>query len=99
MNRKIKYEFSATTWQHSSPGAWHFVSLPKEFAKEIRENLGWLEEGWGRLKATAKIGNSEWKTAIWFDTKHETYILPLKSEIRKTEKIEKDKELNVVIWV
>ncbi|MDD4087237.1 MAG: DUF1905 domain-containing protein, partial [Bacteroidales bacterium] len=41
------------------------------------------EEGWGRLKATAEIGKSVWKTAIWFDTKHQTYILPLKAEIRK----------------
>jgi hypothetical protein len=44
---------------------WHFVSLPIEISTEIRENLKWQEEGWGRLKATAKIGNSEWETAIW----------------------------------
>jgi hypothetical protein len=68
-------------------------------ANEIRKNLKFLEEGWGRLKATAKIGNSEWETAIWFDTKHDTYILPLKAEIRKKEKIGTDKEIDTIIWI
>jgi hypothetical protein len=71
MNGKIKYEFYAKVWQYTSPGGWHFASLPADIAKEIRENLKWQEQGWGRLKAKAKIGNSEWETAIWFDTKIE----------------------------
>lgn len=99
MNRRIKYEFSANTWQHPSPYGWHFVSLPQAMADEIRENLKWQEEGWGRLKATAKVGNSEWETAIWFDTKHKTYLLPIKASIRKSEKIEPNSNVKVIIWV
>ena len=99
MNGKIKYEFSEKPWQHPSPGGWYFVSLPKEMAKEIRETLKSEEEGWGRLKAEAKIGRSEWKTAIWFDTKANTYLLPLKAEIRKKESISTEKEIDVVIWL
>ena len=64
MITKIKYEFSAKIWQHSAPGGWYFVSLPVELSNEIRENLKWQEEGWGRLKASAKIGNSEWNTLL-----------------------------------
>ena len=99
MRGKIKYEFSARVWQYAPPGAWHFVSLPIELAKEIRENLQWQEEGWGRLKATAKIGNSEWETAIWFDTKMNTYLLPLKAEIRKRENLEADKIIKITLWI
>lgn len=97
MNGRIKYEFSEKPWQHSSLGGWYFVSLPTEIAKEIRSMLKSEEEGWGRLKAVAKIGNSEWKTAIWFDSKNETYLLPLKAEIRKKENIEAGKLIDVVI--
>ncbi len=97
LSGKIKYEFSAKTWQHSSSGGWYFVSIPKQMAKEIREILRSEEEGWGRLKAVARIGNSEWKTAIWFDSKNETYLLPLKSEIRRKENIEAEKQIEVVI--
>jgi hypothetical protein len=96
---KIKFTFSAKPWQHASPGGWYFISLPKESAKEIREALKSEEEGWGRLKAIVKIGNTEWKTAIWFDTKMNTYLLPLKAEIRKKENVIIENELEVVIWL
>jgi len=92
---RVEYTFSAKIWYSE----WYFVSLPKEMAKEIREHLKYLEEGWGRLKAIAKIGNSEWKTAIWYDTKHQTYLLPLKTEIRKREKIGADNEVKVTLWI
>src|SRR5690606_10536964 len=99
MKGKIPYQFSAIVWQYKGDGAWHFVSLPLEIAKEIRENLQWMEEGWGRLKAVAKIGETQWDTAIWFDTKHQTYILPLKATIRKKENIRADESVEVTVWV
>ena len=95
----IKYEFTAKPWQHSSPGGWYFVSLPKKIGKEIREHLKWQEEGWGRRKATAKIKETEWETAIWFDTKAGTYLLPLKATVREKLKIEVGKNIKVIIWV
>ncbi|MGG9972768.1 DUF1905 domain-containing protein [Ferruginibacter sp. SUN002] len=95
----IQYEFVTRPWQYSGPNGWYFVSLPKSMSKEIRSALRSEEEGWGRLKATAKIGNSQWKTAIWFDTKMNTYLLPLKAEIRKKEKIDITKDVETIIWI
>ena len=95
----IQYEFTAKPWQYTGPAAWYFVSLPIELAKEIRSALKSEEEGWGRLPATAKIGNTEWKTAIWFDRKGDTYLLPLKAEIRKAERLEVGNEITTVIWI
>lgn len=95
----IKYKFMAEPWQYVGPGSWHFVSLPKTISTEIRNFFKQEEEGWGRLKATSKIGNSEWKTAIWFDTKMNTYILPLKAEIRKAENLMVGKTVHVAIWI
>ena len=84
---KITYECNASVWKHSATGGWYFVSLPIEFSEEIRQNMKWQEEGWGRLKAKVKIRETSWDTAIWYDTKLGTYILPLKAVIRKKEKI------------
>ena len=97
----IPYSFKAAPWKYAGAGAWYFVSLPVKMAKEIRTALRQEEEGWGRLKATARIGNSEWKTAIWFDTKSNTYLLPLKAEIRKKEQLDEGKTVKVVVmlWV
>ena len=94
---KIKYDITEKIWQHSSDGGWHFVSLPQNISKEIRDSFRSLEEGWGRLKVTAVIGNSEWKTAIWFDTKANTYLLPVKSSIREKEKIHTSEFVKVSI--
>jgi len=43
--------------------------------------------------------DSNWNTAIWFDTKHHTYLLPIKSEIRKNEKIELNQMLEITLWI
>ena len=98
----IKYEFSAKVYHYSTSAdmtGWTIVSLPKEISIEIRDNFKQLEQGWGRMKITAKIGNSEWQTAIWFDTKQDTYLLPLKAEIRKKENVVIDKDVEITIWV
>ncbi len=99
INGQIKYEFAAAPWQYKAPGGWYFVSVPEDVSKEIRENLKWQEEGWGRLKITAEIGSTRWKTAIWFDTKRNTYLLPLKADVRKKEKIESGNDIDVNIWI
>ena len=99
MNGKIKYEYTATLWQHQAPGGWYFVSLPKQISKEIREHLQWQEEGWGRMKARAQIADVQWETAIWFDTKHDTYILPVKAEIRKKAQLTLNQSITMCVWV
>lgn len=99
MSGKIGYKFTAEIWVYPGNGGWYFVSLPPELSKEIRDNLKSEEEGWGRMKAKAKIGNTEWDTSIWFDTKMGTYILPLKAEIRKKERLETGKEVEIIILI
>lgn len=90
---EISYSFSAKLW-HSE---WYFVSLPEDTSNEIRAFFKSFEEGWGRLKVTAKVGNTEWKTAIWFDTKSGTYLLPIKADIRKKEKLQIDQSLDITL--
>ena len=52
-----------------------------------------------RLKAIAQIGKTKWATAIWFDTKLDTYILPIRAEVRRKEGLEKDQHVPVMVWV
>ncbi|MEL6560380.1 MAG: DUF1905 domain-containing protein [Bacteroidota bacterium] len=95
----MKYEFSGKLWTSAGPGGWHFVSLPQDLSKEIRANMQWQEEGWGRMKATAVIGESEWDTAIWFDKKAGTYLLPVKSAIRKKTGVKTGDVIKVSVLV
>lgn len=96
---RLRYEFSAQVWQHTGPGGWYFVSLPVEMSQEIRTALRSEEEGWGRLKAAAVICDSNWKTAIWFDSKRGTYLLPLKADIRQKESIHIGDFINVTLLI
>ena len=99
---KVKYEFSAKAYQYSSSKemtGWIFVSLPKELSVEIRESFKWLEEGWGRMKVKAQLGKSQWESAIWFDTKQDTYLLPLKAKIRKQEEVVLGEEIKIIIFI
>ena len=86
-------------WRHNAPGGWHFISIPMDISKEIRQNLQWQEEGWGRMKATVMIGETRWESAIWFDTKMDCYLLPIKAEIRKRTQIELGQDTKMSIWV
>jgi hypothetical protein len=45
------------------------------------------------------VGNTKWDTAIWFDTKKKTYLLPLKADVRKKEKLEAGDTIEVTLWL
>lgn len=93
----IKYEFIGKPVQ--IPCGWVFVDLPQELSKEIREKFKTSEKSFGSLKVIAKIGESEWQTAMSFFTDSNTYTLPIKAAIRKKEKIALYKDIKVTIAI
>jgi len=99
LEAKIKYRFFAKLWRNSAEGGWYFVTVPKEISKEIRDNLRWQEEGWGRMKAIAIIEDLSWNTSIWFDTKADNYLLPVKSAIRKKLLLKDNDVLKVSVLI
>ncbi|MBL7716148.1 MAG: DUF1905 domain-containing protein [Bdellovibrionales bacterium] len=100
MARKTKiYRFQAGVWKYPGKGGWLFVSLPQVLSKSIRNDWKDSEQGWGRLKAQATIGKTCWQTAIWFDTKANAYLLPLKSTVRKQEGLKEGSRPKVVLEI
>ena len=97
--RNITYQFTATIWKYGDVGGWYFVSLPIALSGEIRASLGWQEEGWGRMKATAEVRDTQWETAIWFDQKRSTYLLPIKAAIRKSLALDCNDSVEVLIKI
>ena len=99
MQSNIHYSFQSKLWQHNADGGWHFCSLPEDVSADIRTHLQHFEEGWGRLKAKAEISGHAWETAIWFDTKRKTYLLPVKADVRRKLKLKIDDLLDIKIHV
>ncbi len=95
---KIKeYRFKGKVWKYKGHAGWYFVTLPKALSKTIRQFHGLSEEGWGRLKVNAAIDEITWTTAIWFDTKFASYLLPIKATVRKRADISEGQRLSIAL--
>lgn len=79
--------FTAPIWLWQGKGAWHFITLPQETADEIKRVTKNQRRGWGSVRVTVTIGNSTWQTSIFPQNKTDTFILPMKGDIRKKESL------------
>ncbi len=70
-------------WQGSS-GSWHFLTIPPEESIEIRLEAAasGSRRGFGSVRVRAHIGGVAWTTSV-FPQKDGTYILPVKTAIRR----------------
>lgn len=78
-------EFSGTIWFWRGPAPWYFLTVPEQDSIEIKAIEAMSTYGWGMIPVNARIGKTEWYTALW--PKDGCYILPLKANIRKAENI------------
>ena len=99
MNVPVMYAFTSELWLSPGKGGWWFVSLPAEMSEEIRSTMQHLEGGWGRLHVSVQVGDTAWRTAIWYDTKRGTYLLPIKAHVRKQQGLENGQYVHVVFWI
>ena len=95
--KQKKYVFKARVWKYEGPAGWYFVTLPRRLSNTIRKAHGWSEEGWGRLKADASTKECKWQTAIWFDSKARSYLLPIKASVRKAADISDGSSISVTL--
>lgn len=83
-----QYQITAQVWLYSGKVAWHFVTLPQDESDKIKFFTSHASSAFDSVRVLAKIGKTSWKTSLFPDKKTGAYLLPLKSEIRKKEKIE-----------
>lgn len=79
-----KFSFTATVWQYPGHAAWHFVTLPQDYADEIKIIAAPFTRGFGSVRVEAKIGKTTWKTSIFPDAISGSYFLPIKKAVRDT---------------
>lgn len=81
----MSFEFSGEIWFWKGPAPFHFVTVPENESREIKEMERHVTYGWGMIPVTVRIGRTEWKTALW--PKDGKYIVPIKAAIRKSERL------------
>jgi hypothetical protein len=65
--------------------AWHLLYLPSKEAGLIRKGFKAKEKGWSSLPVEVQVRKTKWRTSIFYDRRSDSYILPLKAEIRRKE--------------
>lgn len=81
------YKLKAQVWLYPGMAAWHFLTLPKKESDQIKA-LNGPRRGWGSVRVKVTLGKTTWKTSIFPDKKAGAYLLPLRAEVRKKEKIQ-----------
>lgn len=82
----LTFTFKTRLWLYSGKGAWHFVTLPQEAAAEIKF-FSPQAKGFMPIPVRAKIGDTTWKTSVFPDSKSGSYLLAVKAEVRKKERL------------
>lgn len=91
------YTIQAKVWLYPGKAAWHFVTIPPETSEDIDEFFSHVKRGWGSLPVTVTAGKTQWKTSIFPDKKSNSYLLPIKGEVRKQEGIQEGKSISFSI--
>jgi hypothetical protein len=85
--KKNVYALRAELWPYHGKAAWHFITLPKKQAADIKEHFGAKARGWRSLRVAVTIGSTRWLTSIFPDSSSGSYLLPVKASVRKKEKL------------
>jgi hypothetical protein len=94
----VEIRFKAKLWMWSGENPWHFVTLPKKYAQELREVSSLRpRRGFGSMRVRVNVGESEWQTSIFPEKESASYLLPIMKSVRKKEKLDVGDSVNVTI--
>ena len=88
------YTVTTTLWLWTSPNApasWHFLTIDGEAGEAIRATalMRQLENGrrrgWGSMKVSATIRNTDWETSMFPEKSSGGWLRPVKAAVRKAE--------------
>ena len=80
-------------WQAATaPATWYFLTIEGDAADAVRLaaiSEQWLERrrGFGSARVEARIGDSVWKTSVFPHRESGGWLLPVKTAIRKAERL------------
>ena len=94
----MRFEFSAEIWVFAAEKAsWRFVTVPKDISAGIRRLVPRQGPGFGTVRVTALIGETAWKTSLFPDSKRGAFVLPIKAEVRRKQKLQDGAETHVAL--
>lgn len=90
-------------WTGGNGVSWFFITIDGEAGEALSgtslmrklENPG--KRGWGGIKVTAQIGDSEWQTSVFPHKEQQGWLLPIKKQIRTANGLDEGSE--TAVWL
>lgn len=95
----MRYEFESVLWIANAAGAWRFVTLPQDVAAGIRVLVPRRGPGFGSVRVTATVGATTWRTSVFPDAGSGSYLLPVKAEVRRRERLADGDAVRVAVEI
>jgi Domain of unknown function (DUF1905) len=99
------FVFTAPLWRWEpregtiEPGAWFFVTVPREQSEDIRDSLVRPPRGFGSVRVAVEVGSSRWRTSLFPDAGSKCYVLPVKKAVRLAESLAEGDELTITLTI
>lgn len=94
-----RFAFRAALWRHPGDAAWQFVTLPKDTSEQVRALSHGMRNAFGSLRVVARIGATQCRTSLFADAKAGAFLLPVKADVRRSEKISTGDKLDVSVEI
>jgi hypothetical protein len=93
----MNIEFKGKIWFWRGPAPWYFVTVPEKQCRDLHAISGTVTYGWGMIPVRVRIGKTTWTTSLW--PKDGSYIVPIKTSVRKAEKLEEGDTVTIRLEV
>lgn len=94
---RVDLEFSAELWEWRGPAPFYWLSVAEDGCAYIRAEAAGASYGWGAVPVRARIGATEWETSLL--PKNGGYVLPIKSSVRRAERVGEGDTVMVVMSI
>jgi hypothetical protein len=97
--RYNEYKINTVVWMYPGMAGWHFATIPEDVSDDINHQFGDRKRGWGSIPVRVTIEKTTWETSIFPDKKINAYLLPIKAEVRKKERIAADQKVTLLLEI
>lgn len=80
----LNYSFEAELWIYPAKVQWYFITLPIDASDEIKF-FHKTRNGFGSVRVSITIGSSTWKTSGFPSKEANSFIVPIKKDVRNKE--------------
>lgn len=83
----MRYNCRGKVWVSPGEGGWRFVTIPEALSRRIEAFAPGPRPAFGSVRVVVSIGKITWRTSLFPDKRASGYLLPLKADVRKRERI------------